>query len=755
MPSVPLDTRSFRSWMTSGYVWLFAGALLLRWLYLAEAANRNELLTYPVVDAKVYVRWAHDILAGHWLWYEAKTYTPGIPLWLAGWFAALGERPLLHFAIFHVLGALQAVVIGKTAEIFWGRRAGLATGWITAFYWPLILFEATYYAEPFAILNLSLTLYLLARWSRSDGHWRWLVLAGFCAGASTLARANAMLCLPVFAAWVAWIALQKSWRHAAAAVGTLAIGPALLCLPIVAWNWKVTGVAELRTGGWLSVYLGNNPDYRGLVVPVGVRWNDFVYLPIRAGKIDRREQNEYWHDAVRHTLHERGGEWLRLMGRKALMLTGRFEVSQEIDIATFRQSSRLLSLPVWPGWGFLFPLALVGAVALMWPRDTRRDASLLLLCAAIYMLSVAPVQAAGRYRLPVVVPMLPLAGYALIHLAGLARRRAWPQLGGSLALASAAAVLAWPDWLSLSQEKIINHSFLVGLKRDEGGDPDSALTAYAKGAAWNPIDPDCPLNAGRIELRRKEIAKAEAHFARSLEVYPNGHEATIGLAECALAHGNPAEALKHVEAALRIAPNHLDALSLAARAFSEQRDWLKVAEACALMRNAPAYPASVAFTEARALTLAKRSADALPLYEAVAQEPWHSPLERARATFLAGTLSWRTPPRRARAVEHWRRLAAGSPGLFQSLGRLLLGETTPEAVLAAIPETIREGGEPHLAYALAMAAIQQRNPEEAVRQLTAITTKRNAAQLPEEKRELLEIWALEDLSRARPAPAPR
>jgi len=755
MPSASPDSRSIRSWVTSGYVWLFAGALVLRWLYLAEAASRNELLTYPVVDAQVYVRWAHDILAGHWLWYEAKTYTPGIPLWLAGWFALLGEKPLLHFAIFHLLGALQAVVIGKTAEIFWGRCAGLATGWIAALYWPLILFEATYYAEPFAILNLSLTLYLLARWSRSEGDWRWLVLAGFCAGASTLARANAMLCLPVFAAWVAWIALQKSWRQAAAAVGLLAVGPALLCLPIVAWNWKVTGVAELRTGGWLSVYLGNNPDYRGLVVPVGVRWNDFVYLPIRAGQIDRGEQNDYWRGAVERTIRERTGEWLQLMARKALMLTGRFEVSQEIDISTFRQSSRLLALPAWPGWGLLFPLALVGAVGLIRPRDTRRDAALLLLCAVIYLLSVAPVQAAGRYRLPVVVPMLPLAGWALLHLAGLARRRAWRQLAGPLALASAAVVLAWPDWLSLSREKIINHFFLVGLKRAEAGDPDGALAAYAQGAAWNPIDPDCPLNSGRIELRRKEIAKAEAHFTRSLEVYPNGHEATIGLGECALANARPAEALKHVEAALRIAPNHLEALSLAARAFTEQRDWLKVAEACALMRNAPAYPASVAFTEARALALAGRSAAALPLYEAVAREPWHSPLERARATFLAGTLSWRLPPRRAAAVEHWRRLAASPPGLFQSLGRLLLHETTPEAVLAALPGDIRESGEPHLAYALAMAAIQQRNPEEAVRQLTAIVTRRDAAKLPEEKRDLLEIWALEDLSRARPPAAPR
>lgn len=728
-------------------MWLFAAALLLRWIYLAEAVRRNELLTYPVVDARVYVDWARDILAGHWLWHEAKTYTPAIPLWIAGWLALLGERPVVHFAIFQFLGALQAVVLGKTAETFWGRRAGLATGWFAALYWPLILFEATYYAEPFAILNFSLSLYLLARWSR-EGGWRWLLLAGLCLGASILSRANAMLCAPVFAAWVAWCAIRTGWPHAAKAVACLALGPVVLSLPIVAWNWKVTGVAELRTGGWLSVYLGNNPEYRGLVVPAGVRWRDFVYQPIRAGQIERAEQNDYWRESVFRIVHEQTGDWGALMARKAMMLAGRFEVSQEIDIGVFRRSSRTLSLPIWPGWGALLPLALAGSVALLCTRDTRRDGLLLVLCAGAYLLSIMPVQAAARYRLPVVVPMLPLAGWAVAQLVEMMRRREGRRLAPATALAGIAALVAWPDWLGLVREKIINHSFLVGLKREDAGDLDGALAAFAAGSAWNPQDPDCPLTAGRIELRRGAIAAATAHFTRTLEVFPRSHEAILGLGECALASGQPDEALRRAAEALRLAPNHMDALGLAAKAYAAQHNWLAVAATCAQMRTHPLHPLSVVFTEARALTLAGRAAAALELYEAAAAKPWYSPVERARATFLAGTLAWRLPGHRAQAASHWRQLAAGPPGLFKMLGQLLASEMTLEALRAAVPAQLFEEVEPHLAYALAMTAVQRGQPDEAVRQLTAIVSRRDAARLPEERRELLEIWALEDLRRA-------
>ena len=747
--AVPSPFRQrLRALFSSGYTWLFLAALLLRGVYLAQALRNNELLTYPVVDARVYVDWAHDFLAGKWLWHDAKTYTPGVPLWLAGWFAVLGERPVLHFAGFLFLGAIQAVVLGKTAELLWQRRAGLATGWLAALYWPLIIFEASYYAEPLAIFSFTLTMYLLVRWSTKGGCWRMLAWAGFCLGWTILARANTMLVAPVLAAWVAWVALRRGnvhrWRGAFAAVCLLALPPMLLCAPIVFWNWRVNGVAELRTGGWLSVFLGNNPEYRGLVVPVGVRWSDFVYLPIRAGRIERIEQNNYWREETLRIVRERPAEWEALMARKAVMLTGAFEVSQEIDIAEFRKASHALSLPVWPGWAVVFPLAIAAFAAMAGKSDARRGWPLAL-CAVAYFASVAPVQAAARYRLPVVVPMLPLAGWMLAR--ALSRQRDWHSLRLPAVAACCATLLVWHDWLGLERQKTINHQFLIGLKREDAKDDAGAEAAFTAGAAWNPADPDCPYRLGEIWLRRGDATRAESFFHKSLARFPRSYEAMLGLGKCAFAKGNTVETLRHVAGAMQLAPNNLNILNLASRAHSAREDWNAVVEVCAAMRGHAAAPASITFNEARALTLAGRAAEALPLYDEMIAQPWHSAKERTRAQFLGGLLAWRLPGQRASAMDRWQRLAAGQPGYFQMLAQLLTGGTTAEAV----GTTLKDNDDPHLAYALAMAAIQRRDLPEARAQLEAILTKRNARDLPDRDRELLEIWALEDLRRA-PAP---
>lgn len=740
--------QRLRALFTSGYTWLFLAALLLRAAYLAQAIRSNELLTYPVVDARVYVDWAHDFLAGKWLWHDAKTYTPGVPLWFAGWFAVLGERPMLHFAGFLFLGAIQAVLLGKTAEVIWHRRAGLATGWLAALYWPLIIFEASYFAEPLAIFSFTITLHLLVRWSMAGGGRRLLGWAGFCLGWTILARANTMLIAPVLAGWVACVALRRAnvrrWRNAFAALCLLALPPMLLCAPIVFWNWRVNGVAELRTGGWLSVFLGNNPEYRGLVVPVGVRWSDFVYRPIRAGKIERIEQNNFWREETLRIVRERPAEWAALVARKAMMLTGAFEVSQEIDIAKFRAASPSLALPVWPGWAVLFPLAFAAVAAMAGKSDARRGWPLAL-CAVAYFASVAPVQAAARYRLPAVVPMLPLAGWMLAH--ALSRTRDWRSLRAPAIAACCAAFLAWPDWLDLAQEKIINHQFLIGLKREDAKDDAGAEAAFTAGAAWNPADPDCPYRLGNLWLRRGNATRAEPFFQQSLARFPRGYEALLGLGKCAFAKNLPEEALRRVGEALELAPNNLDALDLASRAHSARGDWNAVVATCEAMRTHTAYPASITFTEARALTLAGRAAEALPLYDEMTTQPWHSAQERTRAQFLAGLLAWRLPGQRAAALDRWRRLAGGETGYFQMLGQLLTGGATAEAVRTALP-----GGDPHLAYALALAAIQRGDLPEARAQLESILTRHKARDLPERDRELLEIWALEDLRRAPPEP---
>lgn len=652
------------------------------------------------------------------------------------------------------------MLLGKTAELLWTRRVGLATGWLAALYWPLILFEATYYCEAFAIFNLTLALFLIVKWSRKDATTRlptrFLFWAGFALGWSILARANAMLCLPFLVAWVAWREFRgmkaSRFRRLLTSTMALLLPTVLLCLPVLYWNWTLTGRPMLRTGGWLSVYLGNNPEYRALVVPAGVLWRDFVYQPIRADQVEISEQEDYWRSEVKRVVQERTGDWLKLMERKALMLAARFEVSQEIDIEIFRGASPVFALPVWPGWGTLVPLAILCVVAMVRSPEARRGLPLLL-CAIVYFASAAPVQVCARYRLPVVVPLLPLAGWALVYLLDLVRRRDARALVQAAAVILASGLLVWPDWVGLGQEKIINHSFLVGKKRVELGDPVGAMAAFEAGAAWNPSDPDCPLELGLLWLERGEVDKAEVAFRKSQENFPGGYDAVLGLGRCALAQGKHPQAMEFVANALKLAPNNKETLELMSAICFAAGDWAGLVSASRQLRSYPTHPASVAFNEAWALTKVGDLVTSIPLYDSVAKSMLYSDLDRARAAFLAGAQTWRMTHDRTRAYPYWQQMHEQPPTFFQPLGALLTGTMTTTEALALLPAEMQVGSRQYVEYALGLRSWMDRDAEEAQRHFRTVLELRNARALQPGQQNILEIWAISELSHAT-APEP-
>jgi tetratricopeptide (TPR) repeat protein len=728
----------------NGYARIFTAALLLRAAYLAGAFAHNELIAHPMVDAAVYVNWARDILAGKWLWYDAMNYTPGFPAWLACWIGLLGWHPAAHFAIFHVLGAVQSVLIGKTAELLWNRRTGLVTALLAAAYWPLIVYEATYYAEAFAIFNLTLVLFLVVRWSRKGGGPGWLAWAGFHLGCSILARANAILCAPLLACWVMWCVWHQAdpamkTRRMLSAATAILLPPLLLLGPVVAWNWNLTGRPMLRTLGWLSVYLGNDPDRQLLAVPVGERWEDLMYQPIRADKIEIGAQEDYWRDEVRRIITERPGEWSRLQLRKALMLAGRFEVSQEVDIGIFRSASGVLNMPLWPGWGTVAPLALLALCAMGFSGSARRGLPLAL-CGAAYFSSIIPVMVAARYRLPAVVTLLPLAGWAAVWLAERVRAMEWRAAFPALAVLGLAGALVWPDWLGMSEKKIINEWFLIGIKRAQQSDETGALAAFEQGAAWNPADPDCPLRMGEIRLERGEVAKAKALFQMSHEKFARGHAAILGLGECALAEGRPAETLSRARCALEIAPNNMDALNLASRAFMALGDWPAMAKVCRQMRSYPTHPAPVAFSEAWAWIRAGRSAEALAVYDTIAATRWFSALDRARASFLGGALAWRLTHDRSAATKRWEAITRCSYTFFTPLARMLISATPAE-----LPAKLDGQARKYADYALGLVALEDGRMDEARARFESALSIRHARTLGAADQDVLEIWSLEDV----------
>lgn len=728
------------------YLHIFLFGLAIRLVYLAQAWNRNEILGFPIVDAEVYTNWAHSILAGNLLWHVPSNYTPMYPYYLAFWFFLFGNATKTIFCAFLLLGAAQAVVIGRTAELLWNRTTGLVAALLAAVYWPFVVIEASFYAENLALWTLSLGLLLLCLHNK-HGRRRHLLLAGFAMAVSCLCRANAILCLAAIACWLAWDTLRRR-RGVLTAAGRLLLLLApmiLMSLPVMFWNYKLTKTPMLRTQGAECLYMGNEPGFGGLIVSPGWEWTRLEIEPLKEGKTLAPEKEEYWFRRTLDIVMTRPGEWLALQGKKLLMQLGNYEVSQEIDTYRFRNSSPLLGCSLWPGFGFVFPLALAGIILAVRRREAL--AVPVWLCAAAYLVSIFPFQVASRFRLLLVVPLLPFAAAFLVHAVGRIRGRQFQTLlaAGAGLLVGYAIVL--PDHTNLAQRNTIDHWLFVGAKRLKGGDVEGAIRAFASSTEQLPERVDSLIQMGYAQLATNGIEQARASFQEARRRKPDCSEALLGLAGCAARSGQDNEAVELARQVLLQWPNSREALQLLRGVFHRQENWPMLELVLNQMRTYVNRPVDATFQLARLFSLQGNISGAVGLYEEIAGTGHAGSFDRSSALLLAGILKWRAGWDVEGARAKWNQAFEIGDRQTGPLAAFLLGRTAPGVLSSSYRQEDWNEAGIYLPYVLGIESWIRGDAATAAGFFQRVIALRHADKLKEHEMSILESWAMIDLAR--------
>ncbi|MEI6971072.1 MAG: tetratricopeptide repeat protein [bacterium] len=729
------------------YLHVLMLGLIIRCVYLVQAWSRNEILDFPIVDAEVYVRWAQSILSGNLLWHEPSNYTPMYPLYLAVWLFIFGKATAAIFAGFLLLGAAQAVVIGKTAELVWDRRTGLLAALLAGTYWPFVVIEATFHAENLALWTLSLGLLAVCAYDK-HGKRRYLLLAGVSLAVASLCRANAILCMGALACWLVWDAFRR--RRAAVHVAGrlfLFLAPLVaMSLPIMAWNCKLTGSPMLRTQGPECLYIGNEPDFGGLIVSPGWEWINLETMPLKDGKTLTLERERYWWGKTVDIVKSRPREWVALQCRKLLMLLGNYEVSQEIDIYRFRDSSPLLGYRCWPGFGFLLPLAAGGIILAIRRRESA--AVPLWLCAAIYAASIFPFQIASRFRLLVVVPLLPFAAAFVVSVVRWAAARQFRPLLAAGAWLIAALAVVLPDHTKLAQRNVIDHWLYVGVARLKAGNVEGAMEAFSASSTQLSGRVDSLLQMGYAQLSAGNIEPARSSFQEALRRNDGCTEALLGLAGCAARSGNDNEAVELAGQVLDRWPNSLEALRLLQGIYFRQENWAMLEPVLNQMRTYINWPPDAGFQLARISLLGGRPDRALAVYDEIASAGHVGASSRNRALFLGGVLKWRLQSDPEGARGRWARVSGGGDeARIAPLAACLQGKLSAAGLSAAYPLESWDEAALYLTYTLAIEAWMSGDVSSAKGHLGRAVAMRQADKLKEHERSLLESWAVEDLRR--------
>lgn len=524
----------------------------------------TDLFAVLFGDAEVYDAWGRDVAGGDWLGREVFYQAPLYPYFLGAVYAVLGADPFHARAVQAVLGAGACWLLFDAGRLFFSRPVGIAAGLLLAVYPSAVFFDGAIQKSALDLALTAATLCLLAHQLDAPGRWRWLAL-GAVLGCLALTRENALVLLPLLAAWL-WLYYRPApSRERGAWIALLGLGAALVLLPVGVRNSVLGGELHLTTAQLgPNLFIGNSARATGRYVALrpsrgaasAERIDATDLAEAAMGRpLSPAEVSGYWTRQALSWIAEQPTDWLRLMAKKWMLTWNAAEVTDTEDQATYAEASRLLGLlNPWLHFGVLCPLAAAG-VALTWKR--RRRLAILYAMVIALALSVSVFYVVARYRYPL-VPFLALFAAAVVGAADALRSRRWPALAAALGIGGAAAVAAnWPLITPGSQRAPTHHN--LGIALASRGDLEGARRHFVEAIRLDPALGLAWGNLGALYGMQGDLAEAERHLREALRREPGLAESHANLAGILAARGESDAAVAHYREAIRLHPRFASA----------------------------------------------------------------------------------------------------------------------------------------------------------------------------------------------------
>jgi tetratricopeptide (TPR) repeat protein len=536
-------------------------------------------------DSHGYDAWARQIAGGDWVGKDVFYQAPLYPYFLGLIYTIAGPSLMAVRLCQAVLGSSACVLLGLAARRLFSARAGLVAGIGLAVYAPAIFFDGLIQKSVLDVFFVCLALWILSGLvDRATQTFSWLWL-GMAMGGLSLTRENALVLIVVILIWGVWKV------RAIAPIATFVLGLAVVLLPVAVRNYAVGGGIYLTTSQFgPNLYIGNNPRADGTYMslrygrgaPEYERQDATDIAEQAAGRaLTPAEVSSYWTDRTISYIRSQPGSWLRLMGRKFVLLWNATETVDTESQETYAEWSLPLRAGGWIGhFGLLLPLALFGGLV-AWP-DRGRLAVLYALTAA-YAASVLVFYVFARYRFPLVPLLMLFAARGLVALPDFARHATARQKAMAIACVAMAVIFSnWPVLSAATMQAVTENNLAVALQGegrfDEAaghyqraialspgygpaynnlatnlrakGDASAAIAAYERLLAVQPDYPDVHYNLGNALMDQNRLDEAVAQFRIALAADPGSVEVENNLGIALLAADKPAEAVVELRKAL-------------------------------------------------------------------------------------------------------------------------------------------------------------------------------------------------------------
>jgi tetratricopeptide (TPR) repeat protein len=543
-------------------IWGFVifGCAFLLWLGYLLQIKSIPLFYHLAGDGWTYDTWAQRIAAGDWLGKGVFYQAPLYPYFLGVLQSIVGHDLWLIRLVQITLGAASCVLIFLVGQRLFARETGIASGLIVACYAPAIFFAGLIEKSVLDLFLLSLLLFFLARSTDGQHRIHWLAI-GLVLGLFGLSRENALILVPVVLLWIGVrfssepVPVRLRW------MGLFVSGLLVVLVPVGVRNLAVGGEFKLTTSQFgPNFFIGNNPvadgtyeSVRKVIGEIQLEGTDAARLAERALGRDLTpgEVSDYWFRKSWNYIRAEPADWLRLIGKKWLMVWNAREVEDSDDFYIYQRWSWLLSVfGSLNHFGILAPLAAVG----LWlTRNRWRELWLLYAITFAFALSVAFFYVFGRYRFPLVPVLALFAGAGVVTLATLYQQRAWrPLIVAAGLLVASAMIVNWPIY-GISGPGPGGYNNLANAYYKQGRINDATQTAL-KAIELQPGYGVAHYNLGNIYAAQGRFDLAQRHFEEALRLYPNYAELRSNLGQLMAERGDLEGGIQQFRKAIELNP---------------------------------------------------------------------------------------------------------------------------------------------------------------------------------------------------------
>jgi 4-amino-4-deoxy-L-arabinose transferase-like glycosyltransferase len=314
-------------------------------------------------DERLYDEIARGLAGGKGFVTTGYNATPLWPAFMGLLYTIFGHSFTVVRMAQGVLSALTCVVAAATAARLFDRRIGAWTGWVLAFYLPLVYLAGVFYAENFFAFCLAVAVYALVR-LHGEPTMRRAALAGLALGVTALSRSVALLLIPM-AALVPLLAAGLAWRRKVGLCVIFGLTAAAAIAPWTVRNWVVFHhFVPVSMGAGGTLWRGNSEASRGdaddrFLGPQGVElWRSrcpdgatrerIEQLVKRLDTMDEFEADQELGLAARRYMLENLGRCALLYGKKLLTSLAAFSHTNQSNEHTSSRNQLLAAASFYP-----------------------------------------------------------------------------------------------------------------------------------------------------------------------------------------------------------------------------------------------------------------------------------------------------------------------------------------------------------------------------------------------------------------------